>query len=102
MGERTILADARIEDKVRILKQNAEQILAVVKETFTGYTFEGRSMQADCTNMRSDGEVLDCLWSQASVELAAGTHSVESKTLPALMQVRYLPQMATSRKANRQ
>jgi len=84
-----VQADTETEDKIRILKQNAQQILAVVKETFTGFVFDGASVQADCKKAASDGELLDCLWSQASAELAAGTRSAKLKAMPAVMEVRF-------------
>lgn len=87
-----VQADTETEDKIRIVKQNAEQILAVVKETFASFAFDGGSVQADCKKSTSDGELLDCLWSQASAELAAGTRSANLKAMPALMEVRLLAQ----------
>ncbi len=90
-------ADIETEDKIRILKQNAEQILAVVKETFTGFAFGGGSVQADCEKTTSDGELLDCLWSQASTEVAAGTRSANLKAMPALLEVRLLARSAATR-----
>ncbi len=91
-----VQANIKTEDKIRILKQNAEQILAVVKETFTGFAFNGRLVQPDCKKTTSDGELLDCLWSQASAELAAGTRSANLKAMPALMEVRLLAQNVAS------
>ena len=82
------LADKEAEDRVRVIKQNAEQILGVVKETFTHYAFDGRLVHADCTTTESDGELLECLWSRATVALAAERHSAKSEAVPALMEVR--------------
>lgn len=82
------LAKRKTEDRIRILKQNAEQILAVVKETFSGYDFNGQTAQKNCERAQSDGELLDCLWSQALVALAAEKRSIESEAIPALMEVR--------------
>jgi len=91
-----VKADVETDDKIHILKQNAQQILAVVKETFTGFASDGRSVQADCKKTTSDGELLDCLWSQASVELATGTRSADLKAMSALMEVRLLARNAAT------
>ena len=53
------------------MQQNAYQIQKVVKETFTGQSFERRAMISDCSQEKSDGETISCMWSEV-------THAVQS------------------------
>ena len=68
------------------MRQNAEQILAIVKKTFPENSFDGRVVQ-HCAESQSDGDLLDCLWSKAiqSVEVKGQHMSVEA--LPTLVDV---------------
>ena len=77
-----------LEDSVLLLKQNAEQILAVVKESFTSYDFDGRPIQEDCDRMQSNGELLECLWSGAFNLLATEERTASSEVSLALKKVR--------------
>lgn len=74
---------------MRLVKQNADQILAVVKETFHEYTFDRRSNRR-CTGLESDGALLDCLWSNAITAEEAGNQTGGAKMLPALLDVSLL------------
>ena len=88
------LADTETEDQIRILTQNAKQILSIVKETFMDYPFDGHSVQRDCTLSHSEGDLLDCLWSQASKMLAAESLSAKPEALSALMEVSCMARIA--------
>ncbi|KAL8771357.1 MAG: hypothetical protein Q9209_003263 [Squamulea sp. 1 TL-2023] len=50
-------------DNVRLLKQNAEQVLGVVQETFSTLSFNDYPHSEACADITSDGARLACLWS---------------------------------------
>ncbi|KAL8861357.1 MAG: hypothetical protein Q9178_002229 [Gyalolechia marmorata] len=52
-------------DRVCLLKQNAGQVLNVVKETFPTISFMDGAQSEACADITSDGTRLACLWSRA-------------------------------------
>lgn len=61
------------EERIGLMRQNAHQILRVVKETFTGQSFDRRAVVSDCSHEESDEEIISCMWSQV-------THALDSRT----------------------
>ena len=55
--------------KTYLTQQNARQILDIVRGTFPGLSFDGATNDNGCASLKSDGEVLDCLWSRATKSL---------------------------------
>ncbi|KAL8791432.1 MAG: hypothetical protein Q9213_000048 [Squamulea squamosa] len=49
-------------DSVRLLKQNAEQVLGVVQETFSTVSFDDNPHSEACEDIAFDGARLACLW----------------------------------------
>lgn len=88
-----VLTDRSTGNKVRILRQNAEQILGIVKETFTGHSFDGRSCETDCAGNGSDGELLGCLWSKAAGTSLASEQSKNTTAIAALTEVTPRPRV---------
>ena len=76
------------EDRVILIQQNARQILKVVKETFTGYLFDGQVVVSDCSLEKSDGEILVCMWSQVVYTLDSKNRVNVAGKLGALTKVR--------------
>ncbi|KAL8829708.1 MAG: hypothetical protein Q9191_001861 [Dirinaria sp. TL-2023a] len=74
-------ADVCAEHKIQIMRQNAEQILAIVKETFPDFLFNRQPAQ-HCGELRSDAELLSCLWSKA---MQAAEDESQPKALSALV-----------------
>ena len=78
--------DVCAEHKIRIMRQNAQQILAIVKETFPDISFDGQSAQ-HCGGLQSDGEVLNCFWSKAMQNAENESKPVSAEALSALANV---------------
>lgn len=55
--------------KSHLMQQNARQILDIVRGTFPALAFDGATDDYGCASLKSDGEVLDCLWSRATKSL---------------------------------
>ncbi|KAL8674621.1 MAG: hypothetical protein Q9168_000996 [Polycauliona sp. 1 TL-2023] len=54
-------------DRVRLLKQNAAQVLGVVKETFPALSFDDGLPSEACADISIGGPRLACLWSEAAL-----------------------------------
>ncbi|KAL8809711.1 MAG: hypothetical protein Q9200_003180 [Gallowayella weberi] len=52
------------ENRIKLMKQNADQVFGVVKETFPARSFEDVPHSKACTNIKSDDARLACFWSQ--------------------------------------
>ncbi|KAF1811998.1 alkaline phosphatase-like protein [Eremomyces bilateralis CBS 781.70] len=52
-------------DRLQLLKQNARQMLSLVKETFRSEDFEPSTKRDNCNDMDSEGAELACLWKEA-------------------------------------
>ena len=50
------------------MRQNAHQVLGVVKETFTGQSFDEPTVISDsnCSQEESDAEIMSCMWAQVA------------------------------------
>lgn len=69
------------------MRQNAHQVLRVIKETFTGQSFDRRAVVSDCSYGKSDGEVISCMWSQVTHALDPGTQTNAVEVLQTLTAV---------------
>ncbi|KAL8795505.1 MAG: hypothetical protein Q9182_007532, partial [Xanthomendoza sp. 2 TL-2023] len=52
------------ENRIRLMKQNADQIFSVIKETFPARSFEDVPHSKACTDIKHDDARLACFWSQ--------------------------------------
>ncbi|KAL8817866.1 MAG: hypothetical protein Q9223_003385 [Gallowayella weberi] len=52
------------ENRIKLMKQNADQVFGVVKETFPARSFEDVPHSKACTDIKSDDARLACFWSQ--------------------------------------
>lgn len=73
--------------KIHLMQQNARQILDIVRGTFPGLAFDGTTDDKVCASLKSDGEVLDCLWSRVTKSLDRADHVNGAETLRALTEV---------------
>ena len=83
-------ANEHAEDRVRLLKQNAAQILRIVRETFSNHNFDGSSTRHSNDEACSDGESLEILWTTASKASDASSHLTPVERLQTLVDVRFL------------
>ena len=81
------LADAYIDDRVRILEHNAVQILRIVKETFPRHDFDMYSVPRLVKAPDGDGAELESLWNIAEVALGVSSQSKPVEVLQALTRV---------------
>lgn len=73
------------------MHQNAQQILNIVRATFTALSFSELTDVAGCELQKSDGEELSCLWSTASKLSERSSDFRETQSLHALIAVRVRP-----------
>ena len=71
-----------------MLKQNADQVLGLVRETFVSSSLSDPTPEENCTNRHSIGGRLSCLWTQAADGLKARNIAEEDK-LALLTKVSY-------------
>ncbi|KAL8737940.1 MAG: hypothetical protein Q9181_001203 [Wetmoreana brouardii] len=69
-----VLTDVAIAQRMRLLRQNAEQVLGLIKGTFPGVSFDNRIEFDPCTDASSDGVRLACLWSRVEALNDEKTH----------------------------
>lgn len=80
-------ADVTLEDRVHIIKQNAVQILGIVKETFPGHEFDIHTISQRGEGPSGDGQRLEDLWIAAESALSASTDSQREVALQAFVEV---------------
>ena len=73
--------------KIQLIQQNARQILDIVRGTFPGLAFDGTTNDNGCASLKSDGEVLDCLWSRATKAVYSPDYVDGAETLRAFTEV---------------
>lgn len=78
------------------MRQNAHQILRVVKETFNGQSFDRRAVKSNCSHEDSDGEIISCMWSQVTHTLDFNDQSNGVEVLRALTAVSRQEAMSNS------
>ena len=81
------IVDAHIDDRVRILKHNAAQILKIVRETFPRHAFDMHSIHERVPTPDGDGAELERLWNTAEVALDVISQSKPIEVLQALAHV---------------
>lgn len=69
------------------MEENARQILSIVQGTFPGLNFDATANPLYCSSPQSDGEVLSCLWFEATRGSRAGKLVVGDQSLNALEEV---------------
>lgn len=65
------------------MEENARQILGIVQGTFPGLDFDATVKPPHCSSPQSDGEVLSCLWFDATQgsrgrDLVIGDHGLRA------------------------
>ena len=80
-------ADATLEDRVHVIKQNAVQILGIVRETFPGQAFDVQTSSQRGQRPDGDGQRLEDLWNAAESALAASSDSQREAALEAFVEV---------------
>ena len=75
-------------DRPRAVRQNAEQILRLVRDAFPSNSIQSHKDAIDCMAELSDGELLSCLWSEALRTAAAGSKRDASDVTDAMTRVR--------------
>ena len=75
------------DDRTRLLRQNAAQVLDIVKETFPSHNFDKHSRHLE--RPKSDGEILESLWHAATTS-EGGVGATPKEELQALFDVNYL------------
>ena len=48
--------------RLSLMQQNARQVLEIVRGTFSHLSFDEQTNSTDCSESKSDGEELSCLW----------------------------------------
>jgi hypothetical protein len=65
------------------MRQNAQQIMDIVRGAFPKESFDGSSRESMCTQPQGDGELLSCLWINAT-SLSSSDQKDTIQTLDAL------------------
>lgn len=73
-------------DRIRILRQNAEQVLGVVAATFSSIDFSSDAGTEVCTHPASDGIHLHCRWTKVR-KIAADDTTDNEVHVAALLEV---------------
>ena len=73
--------------KIHLMQQNARQILDIVRGTFPALAFDATTNDNGCASLKSEGEVLDCLWSRATKSLDSPDYVDGAETLRAFTEV---------------
>ena len=74
------------DSKIRLMDQNARQILRIVQDTFPEHLFGNYTAVNGCLQPQSDGELLNCLWKRA-ISLSKSSQKDDSEIIVALTQV---------------
>ena len=76
------------------MEENASQILSIVQGTFPGLNFETFVKPTYCSSPQSDGEVLSCLWFEATRGRRGQDLVIGDQSLSALQEVCISSQVA--------
>lgn len=80
---------ACLDDRNRMVEQNAEQFLGLLQETFLGVPFDGSIPSEACTDTSNDGARLACLWSRSRTPNHNSLSYVKTTRSAALRTVRH-------------
>ena len=71
----------------RLMEENARQILSIVQGTFPTLDFDTKTIPSYCSSPQSDGQILSCLWFEATRGAQGRDLVIGDQSLSALKEV---------------